>query len=121
VRPFPDVDKGKWQISATGGDFPLWSRDGRELFYRSGNAVTALTVRTEPTFTPGKAEILFKGVTDPWADNSPFRFWAVDPDGERFLILRSGESAADAAAETGGKINIVLNWFEELKQRVPVK
>ena len=34
VRPFPDVDKGKWQVSTSGGDSPLWSPDGRELFYR---------------------------------------------------------------------------------------
>ena len=59
VRPFPEVNKGKWQVSTSGGDSPLWSPDGRELFYRSGDAVMAVSVETEPTFKPGKPEISF--------------------------------------------------------------
>ena len=39
VRPFPEVNEGKWQVSTGGGDSPLWSPDGRELFYRSGDTV----------------------------------------------------------------------------------
>ncbi len=44
-----------------------------------------------------------------------FNYWDISPDGKRFLMLK------DAAVEGSRKINIVLNWFEELKQRVPVK
>jgi serine/threonine protein kinase len=48
--PFPDVDRGgKWQISTEGGDSPLWSPDGSELFYRSGESFMAVGVETEPT------------------------------------------------------------------------
>jgi len=59
VRPFPEVDKGRWQISTATGDSPLWSPDGRELFYRSGDAVMAVAVETEPVFKAGKPETLF--------------------------------------------------------------
>ena len=61
VRPFPEVNKGKWQVSTSGGNSPLWSPDGRELFYRSGDAVMAVPVETEPTFKPGKPTVLFRG------------------------------------------------------------
>ena len=50
VRPFPEVNNGRWQISKDGGDSPLWSPDGCELFYRSGDAVMAVSVKTEPGF-----------------------------------------------------------------------
>jgi Tol biopolymer transport system component len=51
VRSFPDVNKGRWQISASGGDSPLWSPDGRELFYLNGDAVMAVSVTTGPTLS----------------------------------------------------------------------
>ena len=53
VRPFPDVAGGRWQISTTGGNYPGWSPDGRELFYNAGPAVMGVTVETEPTFRAG--------------------------------------------------------------------
>ena len=53
--------KGEWQVSTSGGDSPLWSPDGRELFYRSGDAVMAVSVKTEPTFSLETPKILFRG------------------------------------------------------------
>ena len=61
VRPFPEVDTGKWQVSTSGGWNPLWSPDGRELFYRNGDSVMAVAVQTEPTFKAGKPKLLFRG------------------------------------------------------------
>jgi serine/threonine-protein kinase len=61
VCPFPEVSNGRWQISTAGGNSPLWSSDGRELFYRNGDSVMAVTVQTRPTFKAGKPEILFRG------------------------------------------------------------
>jgi len=121
VRPFPEVNKDKWQVSTSGGNIPLWSRDGRELFYRSGDAVIAVAVQTEPTFKCGKPVPLFRGtyVGVSAEDAHP---WDISPDGNRFLMMKEVVSTANpAAAETPRKINIVVNWFEELKQRVPVK
>jgi hypothetical protein len=48
--------------------------------------------------------------------------WDISPDGKRFLMLKEAPSAAKpAAAEASGKINIVVNWLEELKQLAPTK
>ena len=107
VRPFPDVNKGKWKVSTSGGNAPLWSSDSRELFYRSGDATMAVRVETDPEFKPGKPIVLFRGT---YSD-----YWDISPDGKRFLMMKK------ITAEAPRKINIVVNWFEELKQRVPVK
>ncbi len=50
VRPFPEVNKGRWQVSTSGGDTPLWSPNGRELFYRNGDSVVAVAVEAGQTF-----------------------------------------------------------------------
>jgi len=112
VRPFPEVNKGKWQVSANGGTGPLWAPNGRELFYRKDDFVMAVALETEPTFNPGKTEPLFQGK---YASS-----WDINPDGKRFLMMKEVESTSP---EAGGprRINVVVNWFEELKQRVPVK
>jgi eukaryotic-like serine/threonine-protein kinase len=118
VRPFPEVNKGMWQLSAGGGS-PLWSRDGRELFYRRGDSVIAVGVQTDPTFIFGKPVPLFQGtyVGTPIEAGQ----WDISPDGKRFLMMKEVVSTAKPAAEAPRKINIVVNWFEELKQQVPVK
>jgi serine/threonine-protein kinase len=113
VRPFPDVNKGKWRVSTGGGNTPLWSPDDRELFYRSGDAAMAAPVETEPTFKSGTPTVLFHA-TFPGVigiDMTDFAYWDIHPDGKRFLMLKN--------AEAPRKINVVVNWTEELKQRVP--
>jgi serine/threonine protein kinase len=119
VRPFPDVNKGRWQVSTSGGDTPLWSPDGRVLFYLNDGAVMGVPVETGPTFKAGKPETLFRGtyVRMTTNDGQP---WDIHPDGKRFLMMKEPEAVASANGSPR-KINIVLNWFEELKQRVPVK
>jgi serine/threonine-protein kinase len=116
VRPFPDVNKGRWQVSTNGGETPLWSPDGRELFYLNGDAVMAVAVATKPTFNiVGTPQILFRGTYVPSREHDT---WDIAPDGKRFLMMK------EAGVTAGGgprKINIVVNWFEELKQRVPSK
>ena len=123
VRPFPDVESGRWQISNNSGNSPLWSPDGQELFYCSGNAVVAVAVETEPTFKPGNPESLFQGPFHSYLNvGMRFTVWDISPDGKRFITGRRPEQIDDESTETGfpHKINIVLNWFEELKERVPV-
>jgi len=110
VRPFPDVNRGKWQVSSDGGENPLWSLDGRELFYRNGDSVIAVAVQAEPAFIAKKPEVLFQGKYDP--------SWDISHDGKRFLMIKKVVSTTDVGPR---KINIVLNWFEKLKQRVPTK
>jgi eukaryotic-like serine/threonine-protein kinase len=119
VRPFPDVNKGKWQVSTSGGHSPRWSRDGRMLFYRSDDTVMAASVRTDPTFSFETPGALFRGT---YVSESETSYWDISPDGKRFLMIKPPASTgAVPTAEGPRKINIVLNWFEELKQRVPVK
>jgi serine/threonine protein kinase len=118
VRPFPEVNKGRWQVSMDGGNGPLWSPHGRELFYRNGDSVMAVPVETEPTFKPGKPKVLFRGTY--FSDNigqGVLPRWDISPDGKRFLMMK--ESGKASTGEAPRKINIVLNWLEELKQRVP--
>ena len=116
VRPFPDLGEGKWQISTGGGQNPLWSHDGRELFYRAGDSVFAVDVQTaEPTFKYGKPKLLFQG-----AYIAIGHGWDLSKDGKRFLMLKRAETTP-SAAEGPRRINVVLNWLEELKQRVPTK
>jgi len=112
VQPYPGPG-GKWQISTEGGTEPVWNPNGRELFYRSGDKMMAVDIATQPGFTAGKPRMLFEG---PYMA-SPFMYsnYDVSPDGQRFLMLKPGE--AGEAVPT--QINVVLNWFEELKRRVP--
>ncbi|MFY9532178.1 MAG: protein kinase, partial [Candidatus Acidiferrales bacterium] len=112
VQPYPGPG-GKWQISTEGGTEPMWNRNGRELFYRSGERMMAVDIATQPSFTVGKPRMLFKGQYVPTATTPPN--YDVSPDGQRFLMLKPTEQAQ--AAQT--QINVVLNWFEELKRRVP--
>jgi serine/threonine-protein kinase len=118
VRPFPDVNGGRWQVSSGGGGWPLWSADGRELFYGSSEGMMAVPIETESAFTQGTVDLLF--------DLSPYlrpsarrnrRRIDISPEGDRFLMLKAGDGSDETAAATS--IIVVLNWFEELKRLVP--
>ena len=103
-----------WPISTAGGMAPLWSASGRELFYRAGAAVMAVDVQTQPAFTAGRPEQLFSGSYV--ADINGHPRYAVAPNGQRFLMQDPGNQGDAAPAA----IILVLNWFEELKARVPI-
>jgi hypothetical protein len=91
----------------------MWNRNGRELFYRSGGKMMAVDIATQPGFTVGKPRMLFEGQYVPTPTTSPN--YDVAPDGQRFLMLKATEQTYSAPTQ----INVVLNWFEELKQKVP--
>ena len=115
MRPFPEVNAGRWQVSTDGGRWPVWNPSGNELFYRGPSGLMALAFGTEPSFTPGALTQLF-----PWDFVGPQnRRMAVSPDGERFLLFKvvSPETAGEDAPEP--QIILVQNWFEELKRLVP--
>ena len=111
VQPYPGPG-GKWQISTEGGTEPVWNPNGRELFYREGDKMMAVDITTQPDFAAGKPRMLFEGQYQPAPVTTPN--YDVSPDGQRFLMLKPSEQGA---APT--QINVVLNWFEELKQKVP--
>jgi tRNA A-37 threonylcarbamoyl transferase component Bud32 len=113
VRPFLGSGS-KWQISTEGGVEPVWARSGRELFYRNGDKMIAVAIETTPTFAAAKPTQLFEGHYE-MGNYAFLQNYDVSPDGRRFLMVKAGDQAASAA-----QINIVLNWSEEIKRRVPL-
>ena len=118
VRPFPNVTEGRQQVSTAGGRHPLWARNGEELFYLEPGTLPrlmAVPVQTGSTFDRGSPQPLF--VWD-YRFGGFSRRYDVSPDGQRFLVIKAGadEAAGDVHAP---QIHVVLNWFEELKARVP--
>ncbi len=108
VQAYPGPG-GKWSVSTEGGTEPLWSRDGRELFYRQGQQMMAVAGKTESTFSASKPQLLFRGLY--LFGEFGNRNYDISPDGQRFLMI-SQEEAPD-------QIHVVLNWFEEVKRLVP--
>lgn len=112
VRPYPEPDV-KFLISGEeGGGEPIWSPDGKELFYRSGNRMMAASVETEPEFVASRPRALFEG-SYRGVNSQPrgYQYYDISPDGQRFLMVKLGEDTS--------QINVVLNWFEELKRLAP--
>lgn len=112
VRPFPKVSGGRWQISSGGGTVPLWARTGRELFYRAGNSMMAASVQTAPAFSSGNPAKLFDGYRAGLGRN-----YDVSRDGRRFLMIDDHGTGAQATPQAG--MVVVLNWFEELRAKLP--
>ena len=100
VRAFPETG-GKWQISTGGGEDPLWSRDGTEIFFDNGNRLMAVPVKTSPAFEAGVPQVLFevpiRGDTGVQYD--------VSADGKKFLV------DADVTESTEAPITLVQNWL----------
>ena len=96
-------------ISTDGGVQPLWAHSGRELFYRNGGKVMVVSIQTEPTLKAEAPRLLF---THPegFASNYTPLTYDVAPDDQRFVFIDWKHST---------QINVVLNWFEELKRLVP--
>ena len=112
VRPFPDAGQGLVQVSTDGGLDPVWAHSGRELFYRNAaNELVSVPVTGDPTFAAGQQEVLFSMADYLPSNGHPM--YTVSPDDQRFVMLRMGdEDAASAEAY------LVINWFEELRQRM---
>ena len=106
VRRYPSLDR-QWQVSDGGGVQPRWSRNSREIYYRSGRRMVAATLdasATEPVF--GKPVALFTDDYD-FGAGATIANYDVTADG-RFIMIRRGVN--------GGKLRVVVNWTEELKQ-----
>jgi serine/threonine protein kinase len=109
VQPFSGPGP-RHLISIEGGEKPVWSRNGGELFYRNDDKMMAVPIVTDPEFTPGKPQLLFEGG---FFRSERDRNYDVSSDGQRFVMIRSeGEPAPR-------QINVVQNWLEELKRLVP--
>ena len=119
VTPYPGPG-GKVHLSNEGGTTPRWSRNGRELFYRNGDKMMAVDIQTTPAFRAGAPKLLFEGHYFEGRAFSMDQYsvsYDVAPDGKRFLMLKP---AAGQNAQSG-QLHVVVNWFEELRRRVPAE
>jgi eukaryotic-like serine/threonine-protein kinase len=113
VEPFL-VSGGKIQISINGGQEPIWARNGRELFFRTGDQTMVVDVTSAPQFAAGKPRDLFRGSFPTSATGATG--YDVSADGRRFLMVQPAETQP---APT--QIHLILNWVEQLKQKIPLK
>jgi serine/threonine protein kinase len=100
-----------WTISNGGGVEPVWSADGRELFYRADDKMMAVDVVLSPTISFGKPHALFEGSYMFGATES--QGFDVSRDGRRFLMLKP-ERRFEAMP-----LSVIVNWFDDLRRRVP--
>ncbi len=121
VRPFPNVDAGKWQISTAGGTKPAWSPTGRELFYVDPTGVLmAVPVQTSPTFKAGNPTKLFAAPNI--ATLASARFYDVSRDGQRFILIKElPPPPGQALVPAGPTFVVVLNWPAALNAALPDK
>jgi serine/threonine-protein kinase len=113
VRPFARSG-GKTQVSTQGGTEPVWARNGRELFFRSGNKMMVVEIATEPTLRPTAPRVLFEGRYVRSGTRPGYRDYDVTEDGQRFVMVQPLEPESALT-----QINVILNWTEELKRLVP--
>ena len=106
-------------MTQDGGTFPLWSPDGKELFYFNGGQLMGIDITTEPAFAFGNEHALrIQGFLTSASQPGRARPYDITPDGQGFLMIFPADQA-DSVAKAE-QVNIILNWFEELKARVPV-
>ncbi|MFZ3362886.1 MAG: protein kinase [Candidatus Acidiferrales bacterium] len=116
VVPFPDAG-GKWQISAAGGIFPLWSKAGHELFFIGPSVAGEGALAEVPysvegnSFHAGKPELLFQGGFEL---RNPYIPYSVAPDGKHFAMLQVVQGKTTAPALP----TVVVNWFARLQSLV---
>jgi len=110
VQSYPGPGR-RWQVSAEGGQNPVWARDGQELFYRNGRKIMSVEIGRGSTFKPSTPRLLFEGN---YVFGEPVIDFDVHPNGRQFVMIESAKAERPVS-----HINIVLNWFEELKQRAP--
>ena len=103
----------RWQVSSDGGVEPIWARNGRELFFRAGRKLMSVAVQINGS-TPslGNPTLLFEG--DFLFNDAYGSGYDVSSDGRHFYFVQTGKSTGNSV-----KINVVLNWTEELRREVP--
>ena len=111
VRPYPGPGAAL-QVSTSGGDEPVWARQGHELFFRRGEALMAVDLRPAGSrMTAGPTNLLFSGR---YATGGVRTGYDVSADGRTFLMVKLLQPR-----ESLSQFNLVMNWFEAIKQRAP--
>lgn len=121
VQPFPPTG-AKYQISnGDDGHHPLWSPDGKELtFIPAPGQLLGVSISTQPSFSFGTPVPVPRRFT---LSNAPtdVRSHDISPDGRRFVGLSVPVPEGQAAGTATVQMQVVLNWFDELRARAPVK
>ena len=116
VQPYPGPGE-KIRVSTSGGGEPLWSPNGRELFYRwqtpDRQQFFSAAVTSVAPFRIDTPRLMFENKTFEYDNTVPIRSWNISPDGQRFLLLRFAPSTDKPVTS----MHVVLNWTEELKRR----
>jgi serine/threonine-protein kinase len=117
VRPFPDVNSGRWVVSGEGGTQPLWTRRGQELVYASptGALMRVSVERGASWIASAPTQVVKAGYRTVSADIG--RSYDIAPDGQRFLMIKEG-SRTDRTAAARSLI-VVQHWDEELTRLLP--
>jgi serine/threonine-protein kinase len=122
VQAFP-ITGQKWKLSENGGDTPVWSPDGRELYYRRERALMVVQIELDPEFKPSRAKPLVR------IDIADVNDFDVFPDGKRFVVIGRSVAGGENRApihRTGGveskifpamspNLHVVTRWFSELE------
>ena len=111
VKPYPGQG-GLVQISTDGGLEPVWAPNGEELFYRNRDQMIVVAVETEASFQAERPRILFEG-SYVYNFTGMTSNYDITPDGQRFVMVQATQESAPA------QIQVILNWFEELKRLAP--
>ena len=114
VERYPELGS-RQKISTDGGVLPLWSRNGRELFFGGldGRQMFVVPIQSGTTLVAGRPEVLFDT-----AMMVGSRMYDLAPDG-RFIVIRRAEE--ETGSGTAPSLILVQNWFEELKRLVPTR
>jgi serine/threonine-protein kinase len=118
VRPFPaggPSGSGKWPISTGGGQFPIWSRDGRELYFEG------LDNRTMAAAYTANGDSITAGKPRPWSNTQLLDIvghWNLDvaPDGKRFVVAPRADGTGEP--KRSAYVNFLLNFFDEVRRRI---
>jgi eukaryotic-like serine/threonine-protein kinase len=107
------------QVSAGGGVEPLWSRDGKQLFYRWHDQVWVVDVQADNGLKAGTPRLLFEraGYLGGNPFTGPIRHWDLSRDGQRFLMVKLEKRTPAPVTD----MILVQNWFEELGRRGPAR
>jgi dipeptidyl aminopeptidase/acylaminoacyl peptidase len=120
IRSFPDAED-RVQVSDGGGTEPVWAPDGLAIYYRNAGSVMRASIGLADGFSVSSPQELFEDSWQRWRGSTlpPRTNWDVHPDGESFLFVATpGVEADEGTGAPLVRLELVVNWFEELRQRM---
>jgi len=128
VRPFPDINQGKWQISAPNASSPIWSKNSNEIFFRNGNKFfnvkyNVVSSDNSSYINIDVPELMFEAnITE---NHLTFPAWVYNPSSDTFIIITDKDDQenngiyTDVGYKSEISLTVVENWFDELMILVP--